>query len=585
MKQILTLTIVIFLSPKLFSQTEIEFSKEWAFDGQIISSVSLGDINQDGISDFAIIHNESTPTELTFSIKIFYGGENISENHNIRLLPTNQSLGGKALFIHDIVTGNFNDDQYIDIAISFKEGIFENSTEFNSYNVEILWGDDENSFTNRSIINTNSFSSPIPDREFHSKIDNLGDLNNDSIDDIGILPIGAASGTENENAPLNEAWIFFGGNTLNDEPDIILPINSSFNIESDTELRPKDIINLCDINGDGNNDFAIPLFNTVNPNNFVSPQRGSVLIYFGGEDKIYSSYDLYVVPEQTIAPYQAVFGKITIGYTDIDNDTYNDVIFSNDINSSFYEDPENYYVLYGGTEVDSVLDQEFSLDLNLFGSNPRSLWFEGEKIDSFLGSVSAYNSQNGSQSGLVFSTFSNFPSNTNAVIVNTNNLLEEDKGAVKLVAPDTLLSLGFNHEYSIAIDDFTGDNNPEVILTQIKEIDFSTRESNVYMYSLGTLLTSSEFQNDLVSEFNLFQNYPNPFNPNTQISFELSNPEFVTLNVYDILGREIKTIVNGKLTNGTHSYSFDGSDLTSGVYIYSLKTNSMIEYRMMTLIK
>ncbi|MDZ7370874.1 MAG: T9SS type A sorting domain-containing protein, partial [candidate division KSB1 bacterium] len=69
----------------------------------------------------------------------------------------------------------------------------------------------------------------------------------------------------------------------------------------------------------------------------------------------------------------------------------------------------------------------------------------------------------------------------------------------------------------------------------------------------------------------LLQNYPNPFNPSTTIEFELSRPEYVTLKVFDLTGREVATLVQGHLSAGQHSVQFNPENLGNGVYLYQLK--------------
>jgi len=89
------------------------------------------------------------------------------------------------------------------------------------------------------------------------------------------------------------------------------------------------------------------------------------------------------------------------------------------------------------------------------------------------------------------------------------------------------------------------------------------------------------------SDYYLSQNYPNPFNPTTVIRYSLSVNSFVSLKVYDVLGREIKTLVNKEQTAGSYEELFTINDepLTSGVYFYQLKAGDYINTRKMLLIK
>jgi hypothetical protein len=98
-------------------------------------------------------------------------------------------------------------------------------------------------------------------------------------------------------------------------------------------------------------------------------------------------------------------------------------------------------------------------------------------------------------------------------------------------------------------------------------------------------ITGIKQNNTIASKYILNQNYPNPFNPMTKISFNITKSEFVTLKVYDILGKEKSTIVNKDLNAGSYSYSFDASNLSSGVYFYKLTSGSFSDVKRMVIIK
>ena len=99
------------------------------------------------------------------------------------------------------------------------------------------------------------------------------------------------------------------------------------------------------------------------------------------------------------------------------------------------------------------------------------------------------------------------------------------------------------------------------------------------------LTGNSGFVSQTPNSFILSQNYPNPFNPSTVIRFQLSVVGKVTLKVYDILGKEVATLVNGVKNAGNYSVEFNASNLTSGVYFYKLESNGFSEVKKMMLIK
>jgi hypothetical protein len=87
------------------------------------------------------------------------------------------------------------------------------------------------------------------------------------------------------------------------------------------------------------------------------------------------------------------------------------------------------------------------------------------------------------------------------------------------------------------------------------------------------------------SSFVLSQNYPNPFNPSTTIRFSLPSNGFTSLKVYDVLGKEIATIINGTYGAGEHTIQFNASHIPSGIYFYTLRSGSFAETKKMLLLK
>jgi hypothetical protein len=93
------------------------------------------------------------------------------------------------------------------------------------------------------------------------------------------------------------------------------------------------------------------------------------------------------------------------------------------------------------------------------------------------------------------------------------------------------------------------------------------------------------FGNMLPTKYDLKQNYPNPFNPVTKIDYALPKQGYVTLKIYDVLGREVRTLINEVKQAGYYSVDFDASTLSSGVYFYKFESGAFSDIKRMMLIK
>jgi hypothetical protein len=138
-------------------------------------------------------------------------------------------------------------------------------------------------------------------------------------------------------------------------------------------------------------------------------------------------------------------------------------------------------------------------------------------------------------------------------------------------------------------------------ITAVRAISDAVQE--FYENNFGYPIVSVEDEKELPTEFSLHQNYPNPFNPSTKIKYTIPTPPvssplvkgwteegFVTLKVFNVLGKEVATLVDEEKPAGNYevefsSHSDEGQNLPSGVYFYQLKTGNYLETRKMILLK
>ncbi len=194
-------------------------------------------------------------------------------------------------------------------------------------------------------------------------------------------------------------------------------------------------------------------------------------------------------------------------------------------------------------------------------------------------------------------------------VTNTGLYISHDKGVTKeefntgLSGLTNYLTILFSYNdelYVFASDNmntvykFENDQWNEVNFQMPENIRFTSLQSvekNIYagaydngiwMYSSSPTATDG-IENPVV--YKLSQNYPNPFNPSTTISYQITSAGNVEIKIYDVLGKEIMTLVNENKSAGKHNITFDASSLTSGVYFYRIITANFSETRKMLLLK
>ena len=165
-------------------------------------------------------------------------------------------------------------------------------------------------------------------------------------------------------------------------------------------------------------------------------------------------------------------------------------------------------------------------------------------------------------------------------------------------------ALGYNLEVSTASDMntivFKSDtiSTSDYIMTEslaqnqlhywrVKALSNNSMQSSEWskIQSFGTGVRTNTEYDVVPTDYSLNQNYPNPFNPTTTITYSLPQSGMVKLNVYDITGRFITTLVDGVKGVGTHTVQFEGSSLSSGMYVYTLETDGYRQTRQMMLVK
>jgi len=122
--------------------------------------------------------------------------------------------------------------------------------------------------------------------------------------------------------------------------------------------------------------------------------------------------------------------------------------------------------------------------------------------------------------------------------------------------------------------------------TDENTVTYSTSTiSNIVVLSALGLTDIHDNNTDIPTEFTLLQNYPNPFNPSTKIAFTLSYSSQIVLNVYNIVGEKVATLVNEHMNAGAYTINFNASNLSSGVYLYKLKSRASRIVKKMSLLK
>ncbi|MEQ9393134.1 MAG: T9SS type A sorting domain-containing protein [Balneola sp.] len=229
--------------------------------------------------------------------------------------------------------------------------------------------------------------------------------------------------------------------------------------------------------------------------------------------------------------------------------------------------------------------------LNIYHTNNSDLiyWFVDLK-DSQNDSVQTYLLKNSAKGDIdnwevspVFSDIENASLNTHYYSVSSDSVLFASVGTKLLRSVDA----GSNFESILTFDHrITGlYAKPDSAIIYVLTEKALFKVENGQPTSIKQVPVSNEETPEIPNAVSLKQNYPNPFNPTTTIEFELDRSTFTKITVYDVLGRKVRELVNEIRPAGINAIQFDATNLASGVYLYRLEANGIVQTKRLTLIK
>ena len=246
--------------------------------------------------------------------------------------------------------------------------------------------------------------------------------------------------------------------------------------------------------------------------------------------------------------------------------------------------------IYSGLESDA-----FILKFNSYSVRQWATYYGGTVLDKGY-SINTDNSGNLYVTGETQST--NFPIKTLAGAYNQSNfggmwdafILMFNNSGTRIWAtyyggmnPDYGFSICTDNSINLYVTGYTNGNFPLLYLNGAYNQSYP--HWGAFILKFSTMVGIKSISNEIPDKYSLYQNYPNPFNPITNIKFNLPKSSQTKLIVYDILGKEIATLVNEKLSAGSYEVDWDVSGYPSGVYFYKLITDEFVDVKKMLLIK
>jgi uncharacterized delta-60 repeat protein len=328
-------------------------------------------------------------------------------------------------------------------------------------------------------------------------------------------------------------------------------------------------------------DYTTIKYNTNGVQQWVKTYNGTG----NGEDKAYAITidklgSIYVTGYSM--GINSSFDIVTLKYDSTGNniwtERYDGTGHSEDKAYAITVDSMNNVYVTGSSRHDTVSGTEDYVIIKYNGSNGDSMW------------VQRYGSIGKGGPSIPYSI--NIPKNNSAVFVTgsswTDSIKRMDIATVKYslngeyLQDDRINGSGNGDDVALMI---ASDTLGNIFLTGYESISGDSNDIFVNKYHLGSLIGITTISTEIPAHFKLYQNYPNPFNPATKIKFEISTASIVKLKIYDILGREVTTLLNKYLNSGVYETDFSTPNLSSGVYFYELSAQNFRDVKKLVIIK
>jgi len=393
----------------------------------------------------------------------------------------------------------------------------------------------------------------------------IGDVNNDGYDDFVL--VGAF---EDWVYPKGKVFLYYGGETID-----TIPVNEFYQPNAIQDGFGQ-TVSVGDLNKDGFYDFTIS-----SPYNW-SDGRGYVYLFWGGDAISWERSITF-----TSDTLEDFFGSSVANVGDINQDGFDDIAIGAIGGPSGY-DTSKIYIYYGGFQMNNEPDTILvSSELgNYFGriiKNAGDLNGDG-RIDFCIAKdkeILIYTS--GLENHLRINSGYSMDAGSDINNDGYDDILIGDDWKIRIY----LGSDPFDTTYDLSINDldsvgfapfvsFAGDINndgyEEIFAASPNFPDPENPVGKVFIYSYNKISEVKDEIDNNPHNFLLYQNYPNPFNPITTLSFVIGHQSLVSLKIYDVLGREITTLVNEEKLVGEYKLKFDVSryNLSSGIYFCEL---------------